>query len=135
MNDQPHSFIRRVYRIAGLLVVGVSLVLAVARQWNFLAGFVAGATLAGLMLYSVVLLSNAMMGRAGGNSGGQSIGRNVVALQVAKYVVAIGGLYLLITYTQTSAVGIAVGYGTPLAVLVLTGLSIRTRRNKICDDS
>ncbi len=135
MNDnQQRDFIIRVYYTTGLLVAVVSVGLSVGRQWSFLMGFVAGALLAIVMLYSVVLLSSAMVGRTGNKSAGHSVGRGVVALQVGKYALAIGGLYLLITYTQISGVGIAVGYGTPLAVLVLTGLTTDTKRNQIRRD-
>ena len=134
-DDQQRDFIRRLYCITALVVAVVSVGLATARQWSFLAGFVAGALIAALMLYGVVLLSEAMTRRPQDNSPGRSLGGKVVALQVGKYTVAIGALYVLITFTHTSGVGIAVGYGTALAVLLLTGMRMRPNRKKICKDT
>lgn len=136
MNDQqPRNFIRRVYCTTALLVAVVSLGLVIARQWRFLGGFVAGAAIAALMLYSVVLVSSAMTGQAQARSSPLFSGRKVVAVQVGKYAVVIGALYVLTTFTQVSGAGIAVGYGTHLAVLLLIGATMARRRQVSGEDT
>ena len=127
MNDQQHSFVRRTYHTTGMLVGLVSVGLAAAQQWNFLTGFLAGAALGTVTLYGVVLLSRAMTQRGLKHSRG---GWQVGVVQVGKYVAVIGGFYLLLTFTEASAVGIAVGYGIHLAVLAVVGATMAKSRGQ-----
>ena len=135
MNDQQQgNFVRRVYCTTAVLVAVVSLGLIIARQWNFMSGFVAGAAIAAMMLYSVVLLSATMTRRAQGSGSPVALGRKVAALLVGKYAVAIGALYVLIAFTQVSVVGIAVGYGTQLVVLLVISMTMPRSRQEIGED-
>ena len=131
MNSDPHNFISRVFVTVAAVVAVVSVGLSVTRQWRFLAGFVAGAAIAVMMLYGVTLLSTAMTHQPIGNRHARPLGRKVLAVQIAKYVVTIAALYLLINFTQTSAAGIATGYGTALAVLLLTAYRAHASCEKI----
>jgi len=135
MNNQPHNFISQVLRASAVVVAVVSVGLGVAGQWRFLAGFVAGAAIAALMFYGVVLVGEAMTRQPTGNGAVRPLGRKVLAVQIAKYVVAVAALYMLINFTQTSPAGIAVGYGTALAVLLGTAYKTGTSREKISSNT
>ncbi len=133
--QQQDCFIRRVYSTTALVAGVVSVGLMVARQWRFVAGFAAGVVIAAVMIYGVVLVSNAMTQRGSDSASGQITGRKVVAVQLGKYGAVIAILYVLINFTAASGAGIAVGYGTTLAVLLLMAYWAAPSRAKPHKDS
>ncbi len=133
--EQQDCFIRRVYSITAVVAGVVSVGLMVARQWRFVAGFAVGVVIAAVMIYGVVLVSNAITQRGSDSASGQITGRKVVVLQIGKYGAVIAVLYVIITFTAVSGAGIAVGYGTTLAVLLLTAYWTGPSRAKPHKDS
>ena len=81
-----------------------------------------GAAIGSVMIQGTVLLGAEMVRRAQPSARSRRRFRLVVTFQVAKYLVAIGALYLLVARTTVDPVGLAVGYSIPLVALVIVGL-------------
>ncbi len=124
MSDHPQvQFFARSYIVAGIIVGLAAGGLVAGGLGEFALGLVAGALIGLVMIHGTVLLGSALVSRAQpqGESGRSMKG--LVAVQVAKYVVGIGGLYVLVVMSEVAPMGIAAGYGIPLAVLAIMGVA------------
>ena len=135
MNEQRQSqFFGQVYTFAGLVAGLVAIGLVLGRYWYFALGLVVGTLIGLLMLHGTVLLGNAMVRPPGADSVRRAGAARMVAVQVGKYAVGLGALYALISFTQANVVGIVVGYGIPIAVLLLMSLRLSTSRQRTDKD-
>ena len=123
MTDRTQvQFFARGYIAAGVIAALAAGALVMAGLGNLALGLFLGALIGLVMIHGTVLLGSALVSRAEpGAETPRSMWR-VVAFQVAKYIVGIGALYVLVTMTETSPAGLALGYGIPLAVIVVMGL-------------
>ena len=126
---QLQVFVRG-YIAAGIIAALAAGGLAVAGLGNLALGLALGALIGLVMIHGTILLGSALVSRAGPGAESACAMWRVVAFQVAKYVVGIGALYVLVTMTQTSPAGLALGYGIPLAVIVVMGLTAPTSRRR-----
>ena len=134
MTDRTQlQFFVRGYIAAGIIAALAAGALVIARLGNLALGLAMGALIGLLMIHGTVLLGSALVSRAGPDAESACSVWRVVAFQVAKYVVGIGALYVLVTMTQTSPAGLALGYGIPLAVIVIMGLKAPTSRRQASD--
>ena len=131
MTDRTQlQFFVRGYIAAGIIAALAAGGLAVAGLRDLALGLALGALIGLLMIHGTVLLGSALVSRAGPDTETACSMWRVVAFQVAKYVVGIGALYVLVTMTQTIPAGLALGYGIPLAVIVIMGLKAPTSRSR-----
>ncbi len=131
MTDRTQlQFFVRGYIAAGIIAALAAGGLAVAGLGNLALGLALGALIGLVMIHGTILLGSALVSRAGPGAESACSMWRVVAFQVAKYVVGIGALYVLVTMTQTSPAGLALGYGIPLAVIVVMGLTAPTSRRR-----
>ena len=120
MTDQlPSRLFVRGYLVSGLITVLVGGGLVLTGHTDPAFGVAAGAAVALLMIHGTVMLGTALVDQSRDEAKKQRRFRRVLAFQVGKYAVAIGALYLLVTRTEISPLGIVVGYGIPLVVLVV----------------
>ena len=91
---------------------------------DFALGLVAGALIGLVMIHGTVVLGSALVSRAQPQGETGRSMKGLVVVQIAKYVVGIGALYVLVVMTETSAPGIAAGYSIPLAVMAIMGAMV-----------
>ena len=135
MNERSQlKFFGRAYLVAGIIVALVAGGLAVAGLGSFALGVALGALIGLVMIHGTVVLGCALVSRAQpqGETGHSTKG--LVAIQIAKYVLGIGALYVLVVMTETSAPGIAAGYSIPLAVMAIMGAMVSRAHKQVPKD-
>ncbi len=136
MSDHPQvQFFARSYIVAAIIVGLVAGGLVLGGLGSFALGLVAGALIGLVMIHGTVLLGSALVSRAPHQGETGRSMKGLVAVQIAKYVVGIGGLYVLVTMTQIDVLGIAAGYGIPLAVMAVMGMAASRGGRQVPNDS
>ena len=135
MTDQLQSrFFARSYLVAGI-VVGVAATAMVAGGLSDVAlGLVAGALIGLLMIHGTVVLGSALISRARPQGEAGRSMKGLVAVQIGKYVVGIGALYVLVVMIHISPPGIAAGYSIPLATMAIMGTRVASTHKQVPKD-
>jgi len=101
---------------------------------DFALGLVAGALIGLVMIHGTVMLVSALTSRAHPQGETGRSMKGLVAIQIAKYVVGIGALYVLVVMTHTSPPGIAAGYSIPLATMAIMGARVASTHKQVPKD-
>ena len=127
-------FFARSYLVAGIIVGVAATGMVAGGLRDFALGLVAGALIGLVMIHGTVVLGSALVSRAQPQGETGRSMKGLVAVQIAKYVVGIGALYVLVVMTHTSPPGIAAGYSIPLATMAIMGARVASTHKQVPKD-